>query len=296
MEINRISARLQAQKREQKKDAAIAGVTGAFWGAAAGVAAGNFVKPDIFEYSQTIDKIGKRELKSTQKSLRKIAGAMEENKKLTEKQQNLLEVLDLADNNPKEIRKAASIIGRNNDTTAILNHLDNKIAKLESHIETLQKVDPNINPGSEMEKSLLSKFIQNNPNEFTVINDAKKAEIKSFKNIDEAIGFLKGRVDKYVELAGKTVKVREANLAGGVQTADFIKETFSDKKNEFRKFVVDEFKSSKAKKYALWGALGAGIAAAAADFASNARAKKVIVPVKTVVPVPVQVAVKAENK
>lgn len=202
----------------------------------------------------------------------------------------------MADNNPKEIRKAASIIGRNNDTTAILNHLDNKIAKLESHIETLQKVDPNINPGSEMEKSLLSKFIRNNPNEFTVINDAKKAEIKSFKNIDEAIGFLKGRVDKYVELAGKTVKVREANLAGGVQTADFIKETFSDKKNEFRKFVVDEFKSSKAKKYALWGALGAGIAAAAADFASNARAKKVIVPVKTVVPVPVQVAVKAENK
>ena len=295
MEIGRISSQIQAQKREQRKDAAATGITGAFWGAAAGVAAGNLRKPDVFEYSQTIDKIGKKELKTTQKSLRKIAAAMDDDKQLTKKQQKLLENLDMADLSAKEIRKSASLMGRNNDTTAILEHLENKITKLQNHIETLKNIDPNITPGSQMEKSLVNKFIQNNPNEFTVINDAKKPEIKSFGTIDDAVSFLQNRVNKYLDITEKTVKVREAKLAAGIEADGIIKETFADKKNAFRKFVVGEFKAAKAKKYAIWGALTAGIAAAAADFASNSRSKKVLVPVEKIVPVPVPVVVDSDD-
>ena len=289
MNISGISTRIQAQKREQKKDAAAAGLTGAFWGGAAGIMAGNLKKPDIFEYSQTIDKIGKKELKNTQKSLRKIADAMDNNKELSKNQKNLLESLEMTDYSSKQVRKSASLMDRTNDTTAIVNRLEGKIEKFRNHIETLTNIDPNITPGSEMEKSLLNKFIQDNPNEFTVINDAKKAELKSFNNIEEAVSFLEGRTKKYLNILEKTVKVREANLAIGIDSANFIKETFNDKKNAFRNFIVDEFKASKAKKYAVWGALSAGVAAMAADFASNAHSKKIFVPVEKIVPMPVPV-------
>lgn len=295
METNRISARIQAQKLEQKKDAAASGLTGAFYGAAAGVVAGNLRKPDIFEYTQTINKIGENDIKNKQKSLRKIAEAMDNGKKLSDAQKELLKTLDLADSSSNEIRKSASLLKRTNNTGAILNHLGDKIIKLESHIETLNNIDPNITNDSPMAKSLLEMYVDKNKAEFTIINDSKKAEVKTFTSFDKAVEFLKKRVNKYIDLTEKTVKVREAQLAGQLQTGEFIGETFADKKDGFRKFVVNEFKSTKAKKYALWGALTAGVAAAAADFASNSRSKKVLVPVKTIVPVPVPVALNPEK-
>lgn len=295
METNRISARIQAQKLEQKKDAAASGLTGAFYGAAAGVVAGNLRKPDIFEYTQTINKIGENDIKNKQKSLRKIAEAMDNGKKLSDAQKELLKTLDLADSSSNEIRKSASLLKRTNNTGAILNHLGDKIIKLQSHIETLNNIDPNITNDSPMAKSLLEMYVDKNKAEFTIINDSKKAEVKTFTSFDKAVEFLKKRVNKYIDLTEKTVKVREAQLAGQLQTGEFIGETFADKKDGFRKFVVNEFKSTKAKKYALWGALTAGVAAAAADFASNSRSKKVLVPVKTIVPVPVPVALNPEK-
>lgn len=301
MSINPVSNTYINQRREQDSNSIITGAAGALIGGGAGALIGAAQKPDFVQFSDTAQKLMAKETKVDQKKLREIADVLKKdaNAKLTDAQKGLLEFYELTEKSSNEIRNKAGAIGRAKDYEALAKRIDGKIGSAEgiignatTEIKTLGEHNKAIDAAAAPE---LRAYCEKNATLF---------EGKVFTTKGKAMQFIKDKkaaLEKSSAEATKSLKKLntfrakiEKSLAHALSSsydmALDLKNSFVSKKGSAYESVIAEFRNGKAKKYAAFGAVFAGLAAGFTAMTNSAKIKNVFVPV----PVPVPVAVKGK--
>lgn len=309
MSIMPVSNTYPTVKSEQRRDAAVTGAAGALIGGSSAAIIGSLAKPDFVDFAKTADKMDNKYLQNEQKELRKIAKALEKDAKtkLSKEQKELLEYYELSGKSPKEIKITASQIGRRYHLDAMGERLDKSIEKTQKHLDTLKKYfEENIDAAKyssafdeEFAKTNgaknINEYAKKHADVFRVIEDTKPA-VPKFKTVEDAVKFLETRTGKLKKFQTKLDNTINRVFNIELNNSAALREIFESKKGSTFDAVMNTFRNAKAKKYAGFGALFAGIAAGLTAYSNSGKVQTIEVakPVPVAVPVPVPVPVKGK--
>lgn len=288
MTINPITVSAPKDKNDYQNDVLTSTLGGAFIGGSAGAAIGLTRKPDIFEYTQTANRMINEESKADKKALNKIAKKLGENKnaELSKTEKELLKFYKLEGKTSKEVLNTARNFDKVIHADELLARAKRNIRATNKKIETLKTLAKDAIDGKTNSKESLAKFLETNKEDFKVVvkKDGKLTFETKKLNATEAIEFYQNRVKAFAQNRDRVLKMKnEINKNASIFSKQLVK-SFQAKESTIKDAITSGFKSAKGKKYAIFGALFAGVAAGWTALIQGDKIKHTFVPVPVIVP------------